>query len=302
MKSSFLPFGFAVLFSPGSFVGEFRRHSNQPGSSPCARTLSVVVASFSVMLAPFGPALGAEESSAFQPALVVHLDEWVPPSVSDAGALATRLLRREGGGHSSNGAPGGDVTQRLAGALSAIRRLHPETAGVSARETYEDRKGVILGLDPGVLAAVWRVVESGSSPFALRTGYARFDTLNALLGVRAVDVFPNIESVVFHFDPTADLDHVVMQYSALVSEVRSVDLDVLLSDGPDIEVSASQGNLFFVFRDAWGDCPSGCINVDLQFFVLRDGEVERVDPMSAMDIPEFAAILENRGWFRRGSP
>ena len=269
---------------------------------PCARTLSLVVASFPAMLVPCGLTLGAGDSGESQPALVVHLDEWMPPSVSDAEALAARILRRRSGGFPSTGAEDDEVMQELTGALSAIRSLYPETANVKARETYEDRKGVILGLDPDVFASVSRVAGSGSGPFALRTGHARFDTLNALLGVRAVGMFPRFGSVVFHFDPTADLDHVAMQYSSLVSEVRSVDLDVLLTDGPDIEVSASQGTWFFVFRDAWGDCPSGCINVDLHFFVVRNGAVRRIDPVSAMDIPEFAAIREDRGWFRRGRP
>ena len=268
----------------------------------CTQTLSLVVASFPAMLVPCGLAFGAGNSGEAQPAFVVHLDEWMPPSVSDAEALTARILRRRGGGFPSPGAQDGEVVQKLTGALSEIRSHYPETANVKARETYEDRKGVILGLDPDVFASVSRVAGSGSGPFALRTGHARFDTLNALLGVRAVGLFPRFESVVFHFDPTVDLDHVAMKYSSLASEVRSVDLDMLLTDGPDIEVSASRGTWFFVFRDAWGDCPSGCINVDLHFFVVRNGAVRRIDPVSAMDIPEFTAIREDRGWFRRGRP
>lgn len=283
-------------------IGEFRRREKTPASRPRARTLSLVVVSFSVLLVPCGPALGAGESGGFQPARVFHLDEWVPPSLSDAEALAARILRREGSGYSLTDAPGSEVVQQLTDALSAIRGFYPEMANVEARETYAGRKGLILGLDPEVFSSVSRVVESGSSPFALRTGYARFDTLNALLGVRAVDVYPRFESVVFHFDPTVDLDHVAMRYSTLTRVIRSVELDALLSDGPDIEVSMSQGSLYFVFRDAWGDCPSGCLNVDLHFFVVQNGDARRIDPVSAMHIPELAAIRENRGWFHRGIP
>ena len=302
MQSSVFPCAFAALSFPGSMIGELRRCPKKPASRPRARTLSIVVVSFSVMLVPCGPALGAGESGHYQPARVVHLDEWVPPSMSDAEALAARVLRREGSGYSLTDAPGSEIVQNLTDALSAIRDLYPETANVEARETYAGRKGVILGLDPKVFSSVSRVVENGSGQFALRTGYARFDTLNALLGVRAVDVFPRFESVAFHFDPTVDLDYVAMRYSTLTSEVRSVELDVPLSDGPDVEVSMSQGSLYFVFRHAWGDCPSGCLNVGLHFFVVQNGDVRRVNPESAMYIPEFAAIRENRGWFRRGIP
>ena len=291
----------AALSFLGSFVGKSIDCSRETCSGTRIRSVPVIVAMCLAAIIPFGVAHGTETEDPveLQPALVVHLDEWKPPPVSEAEALALRILRRERGWSQSAGALGDEVTREIAGALSAVRGNYPAAANVEAREAYSGRKGLILELDREVFASLSRIVKSGSGPFALRTGNARFDAFNAQLGVRAVGVFPGFNAVVFHFDPTVDLDHVAIRYSAL-KEVHSVELDALLFDGPDIEVSRSKGTWYFVFRDAWGDCPSGCINVDLYFFTARDGDVKMIDPVSAENIPEFAEIRENRGWFRRG--
>ena len=52
----------------------------------------------------------------------------------------------------------------------------------------------------------------------------------------------------------------------------------------------------FVFRDAWGDCPAGCIHSELSFFAVVDGEVERIEPAKAPAMEPFATLLADRGW------
>ena len=299
MRNFMVPAVLAVLPFLGFLVGKSGECSRKTRSGSGIRLFPVIVAMCTAMILPLGVVHGTEDPVELQPALVVHLDEWEPPPVSEAEALALRILRRDSGAYPSDSAFGGEVTQEIAGALSTIRGHYPVAANVEAREAYEGRKGLILELEREVFASLARVVGNGVGPFALRTGHTRFDALNAQLGVRAVRVFPGFNSVVFHFDPTVDLDLVAIQYSGL-NEVHSVEPDALLSDGPDIEVSRSKGAWYFVFRDAWEDCPSGCINVDLYFFVVQNSDAKRVDPASADSIPEFAEIRENRGWFRRG--
>ena len=51
-----------------------------------------------------------------------------------------------------------------------------------------------------------------------------------------------------------------------------------------------------VARRAWGDCPSGCINEELYFFIVDGNEVDQVDPAQAMGIAEFRELVMNRGW------
>ncbi len=297
--NSIVPAMLAALSFLGSLVDKSIECSRETRSGLRFWLSPVIVAMCPAMILLLGVAHGTEDPVEVKPALVVHLDEWEPPPVSNAEALALRILRRERGWSQTGGALGDEVTREIAGVLSAIRSLYPVTANLEAREAYAGRKGLILELSREVLASLSRVVGNGSGPFALRTGHARFDALNAMLGVRAVGVFPGFNAAVFHFDPTVDLDHAAIRYSAL-NEVYSVELDALLFDGPDIEVSRSKGTWYFVFRDAWGDCPSGCINVDLYFFIAQDGDVKMIDLATAEDIPEFAEIRENRGWFRHG--
>ena len=50
---------------------------------------------------------------------------------------------------------------------------------------------------------------------------------------------------------------------------------VALGDGSDIEAAWVDGAWYLVFREAWGDCPSGCLYWALHYFIEREGEVER---------------------------
>ena len=72
--------------------------------------------------------------------------------------------------------------------------------------------------------------------------------------------------------------------------------NVHLGDGPDIEASMSQGIWHVVVRNAWGDCPSGCVDEELFFFTVQGPDVERIERLRAMDRDVFAALVESRGW------
>ena len=130
---------------------------------------------------------------------------------------------------------------------------------------------------------------------AIAADSPRFDALNATLGLRAVEVFPSFGAVAFFFDPPFDVYDVIFEYS-WIGEVLSAEPNVLLFDGPDLDLSRSEKTWKFVFRKAWGDCPSGCIFRELLFFSVESGEVERIDPARAMALPGFAEIIARRGW------
>ncbi len=67
-------------------------------------------------------------------------------------------------------------------------------------------------------------------------------------------------------------------------------------DSSDIDASKSQGIWHVVVRHAWGDCPSGCIFRELFFFTVKAAEIERIERVQAMNMVEFAALVEDRGW------
>ena len=47
----------------------------------------------------------------------------------------------------------------------------------------------------------------------------------------------------------------------------------MVGGSPDVDAAKVQGTWHFVFRNAWGDCPAGCIYSELSFFIIANGEV-----------------------------
>ena len=79
-------------------------------------------------------------------------------------------------------------------------------------------------------------------------------------------------------------------------DALSAEPNVYMVDSPDLDLSRSETTWKFVFRKAWGDCPSGCLNRELLFFSVESGKVEKIDPARAMALPGFAEIAARRGW------
>jgi hypothetical protein len=72
--------------------------------------------------------------------------------------------------------------------------------------------------------------------------------------------------------------------------------NVQVGDGSDIDMAKSEGRWYVVVRRAWGDCPAGCINEELHFFIVNGTDVEQVDRAQAMERTEFSELVMNRGW------
>ena len=125
----------------------------------------------------------------------------------------------------------------------------------------------------------------------LLTGVTEFDTLNAKLELRGIKTFDSIGSVIFCFREGLNIPVAIEAYST-VSGIQYVEPDVFLSDGSDIETLKVNENWFFVFRNAWGDCPSGCIHQEFYFFVVMDGVVRQVDSAAS----PFRKLMSDRSW------
>ena len=238
---------------------------------------------------------GLATSSETPVPLVVRAPHWNPPVVSEGEFLAARILMKEGSWPSSSGATHRELSRVIEEVLSRVRSKYPGTADVRARGANEPPEGMILELEPELLDAVSHVLGPGRTPVPLRTGREEFDRLNALLGLRAVEVFPSFDTAAFHYAGPLDFLTAANLYS-LTEGVRSVAPNVRLGDGPDVDLSRSQAGWSVVFRKAWGDCPSGCIFRELLFFTVEGERVERIDAKPAMDLPGFAEIVATRGW------
>ena len=248
-----------------------------------------------VMLASaaVSPDLGA--TTECRAPLVVHADHWEHPPTSEADLLAARFLQRDGRLLTADNASRRGLAQDIDEVLSRLREEFPGMANIVARESSETPRRVILELEPDLLDAVDRALGNAATPVPLRTGNVDFNCLNARLGLRGVNVFRRVGAAVLSFEHRIDFKEAMTRYSK-IEGVGYVESDAFVGDGPDVGMRRSTKDWFVVFRDASGDCPSGCLYEELHFFVVEGDEVERVNPARASEISAFPEIAAERGW------
>ena len=131
------------------------------------------------------------------------------------------------------------------------------------------------------------------------TGHAAFDELNARTGLHRAEVLPSLSTAIMHLSNLAN-PRVAREAYAAVEGVRRASFDDFLGDGPDIVATNPDGAWYVAMRNAWGDCPSGCIHSESFFFIVERGHLERVTTKDAENISQFRTIIptpERTRWF-----
>ena len=188
--------------------------------------------------------------------------------------------------------------EELESVLARIRITWPDRAAITARSPWEPGT-LILDLEPALGKAIMAALAArgASAPFC--TAHAGFDILNRDVGLRAITAYPNLPNLVrIQFDPDRDVPGVGARYAALDGVVAAMP-DAHMGDGPGIQALHANGDWFLVFRNAWGDCPSGCLFSELHFFVADENRVARIDSEDAARMEAFSDILAARGWRTR---
>lgn len=245
------------------------------------------------------PSLEAAPRGAAGAPLVVPAYVWEPPMAStEADILARRILQQRGlfrwllqpgSDFGLDPQKARELAQEIERVLSRIRDTYPVMKDVTVRERF-DPWSLILGLEPDLYGKVSRAASRLSvEPVPFHTGHEPFDTLNTESGLAAMELFSFMSSAVFHFNKPIHPFISSLEYSS-VEGVEYAEPNSQLGDGPDVEVSRSQGTWYAVFRRAWGDCPAGCIESELFFFIVEEDEVERIESVQAMDMPMFAEL------------
>ena len=194
---------------------------------------------------------------------------------SDAAILADRIVRRDSGQLLLEVAIRDQLQREIADALGLVRAAYPEVAGIHARERYRPSM-LILGLEPPLLRQVQGMFDPAGAVVTLRAGDPELDALNARLGLRGARSMGSL-GVIFCFGPEINVVAAAAAFSRL-NGVSFAEPDSRLGDGPDLEAARVNGDWFLVLRNAWGDCPSGCINEQFSFFVIAGGSVTRALP------------------------
>ena len=229
------------------------------------------------------------------PVVVLRPDGWEPPMLTEAAILADRILRREDDSLLLDEAERRQLAGEIASVLSSIRDAYPEVADIAARTPYAFGE-LILELEPQLFEAVVSLLDDQTGPVTLQTGYAEFDSLNATLGLSVVvNLFRRFRTVTFFFNEYLNVPAAAVAYTAMEG-IEYAEPNAYVGDGPDLNALKSEGRWYVVARRAWGDCPAGCINEELFFFIVDDTAVEMIDSEEAMDIAEFEELVMNRGW------
>ena len=227
--------------------------------------------------------------------VVLSPDGWRPPTPTEAEILADRLMRRNDDSLLLDEAERSGLADEIAMVLSTLRGAYPAVADVTVAESYAFGE-LLLGLESQLIETVVSLLEGGTGPVALDTGYAEFDALNASLGLSVIINFYRASGIAhFFFSDRLNVPAAAAAYER-VEGVEYAEANAILGDGPDVEALRSEDRWYVVARRAWGDCPSGCINEELIFFIVQDAAVDMIAREAAMATDEFRELVVNRGW------
>jgi len=224
------------------------------------------------------------------------IDMWGDSPPTEAAILADRILRRRSDDLLFEVKQRGELIAEIEQILSQIRDAYPAMTEIGVRETHQPRT-LLIGLKPDLLEAVSKLANGRGGSAVPRTGHVEFDTLNASLGLQAVEPLSRLPGgpVIFHFGEHLNIDAAIRAYTA-IEGVEYAEPDTFLGDGSDIDAYKSRGTWNFVARKAWGDCPSGCLYQELFFFTVEGGEVDQIEAAQAMNMAAFAELVATRGW------
>ncbi len=246
----------------------------------------LVLIGLAMAVTPAAPLRAGEADAA-------HASPWAA-AAAEARILADRILQRESDDLILDGKRRRALGHEIKQALLLIRREYPAMADVSVRQ--DDRgAALVLGLEGALRDAVFAAWDGDGGDAPPATGHGAFDALGAGLGLRAVQAYPALDSAVLYLDERANVAAALRAYRA-IDGVGYAEPDAMLGDGSDIEAAKADGHWHFVFRRAWGDCPAGCIDEELSFFTVADGEAALIEPARARAMDAFAALVATRGW------
>ena len=233
--------------------------------------------------------------AAAAPVVVLRPDGWEPPMPTEAAILADRILRREGDRLLLDETERRQLAGEIVLVLSSIRDAYPQVADIAARTPYAFGE-LVLELEPQLFEAVVSLLDDQTGPVTLQTGYAEFDSLNETMGLSVVvNLFRRFQTVTFFYSEYLNVPAAAAAYGMLEG-IEYAEPNAYVGDGPDLNALESEGRWYMVARRAWGDCPAGCIDEELLFFIVDDTAVEMIDSEGALDIAEFEELVTSRVW------
>jgi len=177
-----------------------------------------------------------------------------------------------------------DLAARVAEELGAIRLNFPKVEGVRARPRWEPTSLLVAFVpDPQVRAKV------------LARTYGAWDAANRTYEVREIDTrmlqSGDLGIVILRFSQAINAPKVAGEYSALPG-VTYAEPDGSAGDGPDICLAMRGTAHYYVFDQAAGDCPAGCLEHEYTAFKVEPNQAPLAVPdVKKSDYPECSKWL-----------
>ncbi|MFA5423190.1 MAG: right-handed parallel beta-helix repeat-containing protein [Phycisphaerae bacterium] len=151
-----------------------------------------------------------------------------------------------------------DLTSRILGDLALIRDACPQIAGITYRPHYVPDELMV-----GITEEAVQQYQQGQ--------YHALDSLNQIYGVVEVEAhFGLVNFLLLKFNQVYNMPLLAQIYTESNLEgVKYAEANYLIGDGPTIIVRPP----YYLFIDAWGDCPSGCSNYEFWEFKVESGQV-----------------------------
>ncbi len=217
--------------------------------------------------------------------------------LSDATLIANDTLTRSSSSLYLDRDERDALSEELEGVLARIRDAYPAVAHIRVWESYIAGM-VVVTPEPALRDAIQALIPDDRGLVTFVTGFSAFDDLNARLGLRSIHRLKlrSINTLLLSlcFDDHLNVPAAAAAYRDL-DGVWSATPNAAFGDGPDIEAMRSGETWYAVFRDAWGDCPSGCTGEELFFFTALGDEVTKLDENEARADPVFLELLDRLG-------
>jgi hypothetical protein len=155
--------------------------------------------------------------------------------------------------------PPPNLTQQVLEDLAAIRAAYPQLADIRYRRRFSANQ-IIVGITPEA-AEKFRNIQ-----------YHALDDLNQTYGVIEIDAKLNslYPHLLLKFNQIYNMPLLAQIYTdANLEGVRYIEPNYRIGDGPTIIAEPNS----YMFIDAWGDCPSGCIYHEYWKFNIESGRV-----------------------------
>jgi hypothetical protein len=125
-----------------------------------------------------------------------------------------------------------------------------------------------------------------TAELVLQGDYHAWDDLNEEYGITEINerLLDSMELATLHFEGVLHPRHLAALYDSLPG-VRYVHMNHRIGDWSCIYPRFAEDKITYLFREGWGDCPSGCIYDRYTYFVFVEDQPSLVGVWTPSEVP-----------------